>query len=75
VVQVASGSMQTLALSDNGQVFLWTKSEGGGGYNRPKNITTTIHPTATFVYIACGEDHSAAISKGGEVIYTYFDYV
>ncbi|KAM4807743.1 putative E3 ubiquitin-protein ligase HERC6 [Rhinophrynus dorsalis] len=79
LVQVTAGGAQSFALSMMGTVFAWGKNNAGqlGFKSEPKK--GMFKPCAVsslrnlgVVYISCGDEHTAVLSKDGSV-YTFGD--
>ena len=76
VCQVASGGYHTMALADDGRIFSWGHgTEGQLGYpldgfgvqNAPREVDSWSVLKMPGIHISCGQEHSAAVSKRGEV--------
>lgn len=76
VCQVASGGYHTMALTDNGLIFSWGHgTEGQLGYqldgfgvqNAPREVDSWSVLKTAAIHISCGQEHSAAVSKRGEI--------
>ncbi|XP_063773158.1 probable E3 ubiquitin-protein ligase HERC6 isoform X2 [Pseudophryne corroboree] len=79
LVQVTAGGSQSFALSKLGIVFGWGKNNAGQlgfesdpqkGVFRPKAVSSLRF--LSVVYISCGDEHTAVLSKDGTV-YTFGD--
>lgn len=77
VVQVACGQHHTLALTDTGDMFSWGCAKFGQTGHDKRGVTLHPERIAEFapartafkiVEIACGNRHSLALSKKGEVL-------
>ncbi|XP_053477990.1 probable E3 ubiquitin-protein ligase HERC6 [Ictalurus furcatus] len=75
VAAVACGQDHSLALCDSGQVFSWgAGGEGQLGHNnlvakclKPVPLVIPLPVQIPVVQVACGNFHSLALTKGGEV--------
>lgn len=76
VCQVACGGYHTMALTDNGLIYSWGHGiEGQLGYpldgfgvqNAPREVSSWSVLKTAAIHISCGQEHSAAVSKRGDV--------
>lgn len=74
--QVSCGGYHTMALTDMGKIFSWGHgTEGQLGYvldgfgvqNAPREVDSWTVLKNAALHISCGQEHSAAVSKRGEV--------
>jgi alpha-tubulin suppressor-like RCC1 family protein len=74
--QVSCGGYHTMALTDTGRIFSWGHgTEGQLGYvldgfgvqNAPREVDSWSVLKTAALHISCGQEHSAAVSKRGEV--------
>ncbi|XP_018409054.1 PREDICTED: probable E3 ubiquitin-protein ligase HERC6 [Nanorana parkeri] len=79
LVQIAAGGSQSFALSMSGMVFGWGKNNVGQlgfrigsqkGIFKPYAVSSLRN--LSVVYISCGDEHTAVLSKDGTV-YTFGD--
>ncbi|XP_041797320.1 probable E3 ubiquitin-protein ligase HERC6 [Chelmon rostratus] len=75
VVSVACGQDHSLALSASGQVFSWgAKEDGQRGvpldllHNSHRPSQVPIPLPVPVIQVACGNSHSLALTKGGDVL-------
>ncbi|XP_055628123.1 probable E3 ubiquitin-protein ligase HERC4 isoform X2 [Toxorhynchites rutilus septentrionalis] len=73
VVQIASGQFHCLALTNNGELYSWG-ANGYGQLGQGKTNEKIVNPTLIkslagipIAFIACGGNHSFAISKSGAI--------
>ncbi|XP_075962648.1 putative E3 ubiquitin-protein ligase HERC4 [Anarhichas minor] len=72
LVQVAAGGEQSFALSVSGAVFGWGGNDCGQlglGDTTDRPTPTPVHylNTKKTIYISCGKDHTATLTKNGAV--------
>ena len=85
IVQISSGTIHNLALTDDGKIFSWGAAMGGQlGHDeqfikkisnnqknyciaKPSLITSLIDKQIYIKKISCGEAHSVALAKNGNV--------
>ena len=76
ICQVACGGYHTMALTDDGRIFSWGHgTEGQLGYpldgfgvqNAPREIEAFNVQKVQLTNISCGQEHSAAVDKRGNV--------
>ncbi|XP_062513576.1 probable E3 ubiquitin-protein ligase HERC4 isoform X2 [Corticium candelabrum] len=72
LIQVAAGGYHSLALTVSGHLYSWGKNEFGqlgvgDKFSRSLPTLVTSLPRQHICYVACGEDHSAALTKSGAV--------
>uniref|UniRef100_A0A182M4V1 HECT domain-containing protein n=1 Tax=Anopheles culicifacies TaxID=139723 RepID=A0A182M4V1_9DIPT len=73
VVQIASGQYHCLALTNNGELYAWGSNSYGqlgiGTTNEKVPIPTLVQSLAgvPIAFIACGGNHSFAVSKSGAI--------
>lgn len=66
VVQVDAGGMHSVALTDNGQIWMW--GEQWGDFSMTVNrAPKRIDSTGNFVRVVCGAFHNLALTSSGEV--------
>ncbi|KAF7654590.1 hypothetical protein LDENG_00067360 [Lucifuga dentata] len=75
VVHIAAGGDQSFALSVSGNVFGWGRNNCGQlgmGDTTDRPTPTPVHSLnmKETIYISCGKDHTAILTKGGAV-YTF----
>jgi alpha-tubulin suppressor-like RCC1 family protein len=67
---IATGSNYTLALEDNGSVWVWgdnSSGQLGDGTSVFKNVPTKLESISDVVSIVTGGSHSVALKKDGSV--------
>ncbi|XP_067105977.1 probable E3 ubiquitin-protein ligase HERC3 isoform X1 [Osmerus mordax] len=77
LAQISAGGQHSLALSLSGAVFGWGNNQAGQlGLNDQQDRAVPCHVkflrSQKVVYISCGEDHTAALTKDGG-IFTFGD--
>eukprot|EP00889_Picochlorum_renovo_P001271 jgi/Picre1/28301/NNA_003707.t1 len=66
VVQVDAGGMHSVALTDNGQIWMW--GEQWGDFSMTVNrAPKRIDSTGNFVRVVCGAFHNLALTSSGEM--------
>ena len=75
--QIACGGWHTVALSPNGEVFIW----GGGDYDgqlgdgdgKDTNVPTKVENLSreTIIKVACGTYHTAVVTSTGKLLTWY----
>ena len=74
--QIACGYYHTVALSPNGEVFTWglnLNGQLGHGDRKDRNVPTKVESLSreTIVKVACGCDHTAAVTSTGNLLAWY----
>jgi alpha-tubulin suppressor-like RCC1 family protein len=73
VVQVACGGNHTVAITDLGTMYTWGMAKSGqlghGDTRAQRTPQKVNHPLAKdIVFIACGNQHTIAVNRGGGVV-------